>query len=149
MARVLFYHLTASAAAETARGLLARACQQGWRVMVRGTDRAALEALDAALWLGPDEGFLPHGLQGGPHDAGQPILLGTGAIGNGAQALMLVDGATTDAAEAACLDRVWILFDGTDEAAVAAARAQWTALTAGGQAAEYWSEESGRWAKRA
>jgi DNA polymerase-3 subunit chi len=116
--------------------------------MLRGTDQAALEALDTALWLQPEDGFLPHGLAGGPQDADQPILLGLGAIGNGAQALMLLDGALTTADEAAALQRVWVLFDGGDEAAVARARGLWTALTGAGLAAQYWSEETGRWEKK-
>ncbi len=111
----MFYHLTRSSAEDTLRLLLPRALGQGWRVMLRGTDRVRLEALDLALWRVPEEGFLPHGMEGGPHDAVQPVLLGTGAIGNGAQALMLLDGAETQAAEAAPLERVWILFDGLDE----------------------------------
>ena len=149
MGTVLFYHLTRSAVAETAGLLLPRALAQGWRVMLRGTDRARLEALDARLWQGRDEDFLPHGLDGGPHDAVQPILLGTGAAVNGPQALMLCDGAVCSDAEARAMERVWVLFDGTDPAAVEAARAQWRQVTGWGVAAQYWSEESGRWEKKA
>ena len=47
------------------------------------------------------------------------------------------------------LDRVCILFDGNDPDAVQTARGQWKALTAAGCAAQYWSEESGRWEKKA
>ena len=65
-----------------------------------------------------------------------------------ARALMLVDGAETDPAEAADLERVWVLFDGYDDAALTRARGLWTQLTAAGLAAQYWSEESGRWEKK-
>lgn len=149
MGVVMFYHLTRSAAEDTLRLLLPRALAQGWRAMLRGTDRMRLEALDLALWREPEDSFLPHGLEGGPRDAAQPVLLGTGAIGNGAQVLALLDGAETTPAEAAPLERVWILFDGLDEAQLAQARGQWKALTAAGLAAQYWSEESGRWEKKA
>ena len=145
----MFYHLTASPAEETAGLLLGRALGAGWRVMLRGTDRARLDDLDARLWQGPADAFLPHGLEGGPHDADQPVLLGLGAIGNDAHALMLMDGASVDSSEAEGLERVWILFDGNDQASVAAARVQWKALTGAGLAAQYWSEESGRWEKKA
>ena len=91
---------------------------------------------------------MPHGLQGGAQDSDQPILLGTGAIGNAAQALMLVDGAETTPEEAKDLERVWVLFDGYDEAALNAARGLWTRLTAAGLAAQYWSEETGRCEKK-
>jgi DNA polymerase-3 subunit chi len=148
MGVVMFYHLTASRAEDTARNLLMRSAQAGWRVMLRGTDQKRLEWLDGFLWQGPEDGFLPHGLEGGPHDAHQPILLGRGAIGNAAQALMAMDGAQVDPVEAAGLERVFILFDGQDAAAVNAARDQWKAITAAGLAAQYWSEESGRWEKK-
>lgn len=149
MGVVMFYHLTTSGMEDTARTLLGRSLQAGWRVMLRGTDIARLERLDGVLWQGPEDGFLPHGLEGGPHDARQPVLLGIGAIGNDAQALMAVDGAEVAADEAAALERVFILFDGRDQAAVATARVQWKALTGAGLAAQYWSEESGRWEKKA
>ena len=145
----MFYHLTRSPVEETAGLLLGKALAAGWRVMLRGTDPARLEALDAKLWLGPEEGFLPHGLAGGAHDPDQPILLGTGPITNGAHCLMLVDGADVEHAEIDALERVWALFDGLDEAALARARSQWKALTGAGARAQYWSEESGRWEKKA
>jgi DNA polymerase-3 subunit chi len=145
----MFYHLTRSGAEATLQTLLPRAMAAGWRVMIRGRDRAALERLDARLWLDPEDGFLPHGLEGGPHDADQPVLLGQGIAVNGARALALVDGADVTADEARGLERVWTIFDGGDPAAVAQARGLWTRLTVAGVSAQYWSEESGRWEKQA
>lgn len=149
MGVVMFYHLMRSTPEETLSMLLPRALGQGWNVMVRGTDRAALERLDARLWLYEAQAFLPHGMEGGPHDARQPVLIGQGRIGNGAQGLFLIDGAETTAEEARPLERVWLLFDGQDGAQLAAARVKWKALTDAGLAAQYWSEESGRWEKKA
>lgn len=108
-----------------------------------------MEWLDDRLWLGADDGFLPHGLAGGPHDRAQPILLTTGAAANDPACLMAVDGAEVAPDEVARMERVCILFDGNDEAALNRARAQWKALTEAGCAAQYWSEESGRWEKKA
>jgi DNA polymerase III subunit chi len=150
MGTVLFYHLTESPAAATLAQLLPRALGQGWRAMVRGTDPAVLDHLDASLWLsGGDESFLPHGRQGGPQDADQPVLLGTGAAVNGAKVLALIDGAGADDAEIAAMERVWVLFDGNDDQRLQAARAQWKAMADAGHAAQYWSEASGRWEKKA
>ncbi|MDZ4134500.1 MAG: DNA polymerase III subunit chi, partial [Paracoccaceae bacterium] len=118
-------------------------------VMLRGADRPRLEWLDARLWLHPEDSFLPHGLEGGASDADQPILLGQGPISNAAQALMVIDGAGVTVAEAEGLERVWVLFDGNDTAAVQGARVQWKALTGAGLAAQYWSEEDGKWEKKA
>lgn len=149
MGVVMFYHLTRSAADETLSMLLPRAMGQGWRVMIRGTDRAALERLDARLWLDEGQTFLPHGMEGGRHDAAQPVLLGVGPIVNAAQGLFLIDGAETTPEEARPLERVWLLFDGADGAQLSAARAKWKTLTEAGLPAQYWSEEGGRWEKKA
>lgn len=142
---VLFYHITQSSVEVTARTLLEKALGAGWRVMLRGGDAARLDWLDQWLWLNPEDGFLPHALAGGPQDADQPVLLGTGPIVNDAKGLMLVDGAVPLPGEAAALERVWVLFDGQDEAAVNAARGLWKAIVAENLPAQYWSEETGRW----
>jgi DNA polymerase-3 subunit chi len=150
MGTVMFFHLMQSAPADTLSINAPRALVQGWRVLVRGTDPAALDRLDAALWLkGGDESFLPHGQEGGPHDADQPVLLGQGGPVNSAKVLALVDGADASDAEISAMERVWVLFDGNDTDRLQAARGQWKAMTGAGHAAQYWSEESGRWEKKA
>ena len=148
MGAAYFYHLTAQSLEQALPMLLGKARGAGWRVEVRGTDRAAMEALDAALWLGPEEAFLPHGLAGGDHDGDQPILLTTGAAGDFA-CIMAVHGADVSPEEVAAAERVCVIFDGQDGAAVAHARVQWKALTSAGCAAQYWSQDSGRWEKKA
>jgi DNA polymerase III subunit chi len=149
MGTAMFYHLTRSPVEATLAMLLPKSLAQGWHVVVRGTDAARMDWLDQKLWLGPEEGFLPHGVAGGPHDADQPILLTTGADApNGAQCLMAVDGASVAPDECAGLERVCVLFDSNDETALGKARAQWAALTSAGVAAQYWSEDGGRWAMK-
>ena len=150
MGAAYFYHLTRRPLEATLPMLLGKAREAGWRVVVRGRDANHLAWLDEKLWLGPEDDFLPHGLAGGPHDAAQPILLTTGrARPNDAACLMAVDGAEVGADEVQTLDRTCILFDGNDDAAVQAARVQWKTLTSAGCSAQYWSEESGRWQKKA
>ena len=65
------------------------------------------------------------------------------------QALVTLDGADVAPAEAHSVERLCVVFDGMDEAAVVRARDQWRGLTGAGVAAEYWSRESGRWECRA
>lgn len=150
MGAAYFYHLTQRPLVDTLRMLLEKSLANGWRVAVRGPSQEALEALDAALWLGPTDSFLPHGLGGGAQDAAQPVLLTTQAAQpNGAVCVMSVQGAEISAEEVAQLERVCILFDGHDAAALAHARSQWKTLTGAGASAQYWSEESGRWEKKA
>lgn len=150
MGAVYFYHLTQQPLEQTLPVLLGKARQAGWAVVVRGTDASRMRWLDERLWLGADDGFLPHGLAGGAHDAEQPILLSAeGGIGNAAECVMSVDGADVEVGEVNDLARVCILFDGNDPEAVQRARVQWKTLTDAGCSAQYWSEESGRWEKKA
>lgn len=150
MGAAYFYHLIRQPMEAALPQLIERARAQGWGIVVRGTDPARMEWLDQKLWLGPEEQFLPHGLAGGPHDALQPVLLTTdSAAPIRAACLMAVDGADVSADETVRYERTCILFDGGDEAALNRARGQWKALTDAGVPAQYWSDESGRWEKKA
>lgn len=150
MGEVYFYHLTRRPLEAALSMLLDRSLAAGWRVCVRGTDARRMAWLDEKLWLGPEDGFLPHGLAGGAHDGMQPVLLTSERQEVADRAcLMSVDGAEVGAEEVAALERVCVLFDGRDEAALNQARGQWKALTGAGCKAQYWSEDSGRWEKKA
>ncbi|MEL6510932.1 MAG: DNA polymerase III subunit chi [Pseudomonadota bacterium] len=150
MGAAYFYHLTQTPLEQTLPTLLEKCRGAGWRVAVRGTDAARLDWLDEKLWLIGDGSFLPHGRAGGSHDADQPILLTDQAVAaNDPACVMCVDGAEISQAEVTALERVCILFDGNDETAVQAARVQWKALTDAGCSAQYWSQETGRWEKKA
>ncbi len=143
---VYFYHLTDTGLERTLQMLLTRALAQRWRVEVRGTQAARMDQLDQALWLGAEDGFLPHGRAGGAHDALQPVILTHDGAGvSGCTCLMAVDGADVAVPEAAAAARICILFDGQDEAAKARARDQWRALTGAGLGAKYWAQEDGGW----
>jgi DNA polymerase-3 subunit chi len=145
-----FYHLTQAPLDVTLPRLLGKARQAGWRIVVRGTQFDRMAQLDEKLWMQGDDSFLAHGLAGGPHDALQPILLTTDvAVPNDAGCIMSVDGAVVSTQEVKESERVCILFDGFDQEAVQYARTQWKSLTDAGCAAQYWSEESGNWEKKA
>ncbi|SES88419.1 DNA polymerase III subunit chi [Paracoccus homiensis] len=148
MGNALFYHLTRSPAEQLLPVLIGKSLQAGWRVELRGADPTRMQRLDDHLWRG--EGFLPHGLAGGPHDPRQPVLLTVAgqAAANTPSCLMALDGVQVDPAECTDLERCCIIFDGGDQAATARARDQWKALTGAGVTAEYWSEESGRWERK-
>ena len=146
---VWFYHLERSEADEVLPPLLDRTLARGWRALVRGTDAGRLAALDLKLWTVRPDLVTPHGLASEPHPERQPVLLTTGDENpNGAEALFLVDGA--EAGPLNGLARVLDLFDGRDDAAVAAARERWRRLKAAGAVLSYWTQtEVGRWEKRA
>lgn len=150
MGAAFFYHLTDASLEQTLPMLLEKSRAAGWIVEVRGTDKDAMERLDKALWAGPPDRFLPHGLAGRDYDADQPILLTIGgAQANAASCVMSVHGAEVSAPEVQAAERVCILFDGHDDAALARARTQWKTLTDAGCSAQYWSQDSGRWEKKA
>lgn len=105
-------------------------------------------ALDRALWTCTHPVWLPHGGPGQGDADLQPIWLADNdSAPNGARFLFLV----ADAASARLDDfaRVFDLFDGTDETAVAAARERWRVAKAAGHALTYWQQnDRGGWQKR-
>lgn len=149
MGQALFYHLLGESPEGLVQSLTAKARSAGWRVELRGTSFEAMSRMDDLMWQ--NDGFLPHGRAGGPHDARQPVLLtlaGEGAA-NRPACLITLDGAAVAPEECAVMERVCIVFDGNDAAAVDHAREQWRQLKGAGVAAEYWAREDGRWQRKA
>ena len=144
---VWFYHLERSPLEAVLPELLEKTLGRGWKALVRGGDPRRIEALDQHLWTYREDSFLPHGLAEEPLAAHQPILLTTGQENlNAAEALFLVDGAEPGALDGYA--RAMVLFDGRDEAALATARAQWSALKATGAAMSYWRQQGRGWEKQ-
>ncbi len=151
MGEVHFYHLTRQRVEEALPLLLRRALGEGWRIAVRGRDIERLRFLDEKLWLGPQEGFLPHGLAGGAHDARQPVLLVPegDAAANRPDCLMALDGADVLAEEASELRRACVVFDAGEADQLGAARTLWSRLADARVPIRYWSQESGAWRSEA
>lgn len=150
MGEAYFYHLTRSTPEATVLTLATKSLAAGWRVAVRARTDGLLDRLDDLLWLRPEDGFLPHGRAGGTHDAHQPVLLTTSRqVPNNAACVIALEGAEVMPEEVQAQARVCILFDGNDEASLSLARSQWSALTGAGCGAQYWSEDSGKWQKKA
>lgn len=147
MAQVGFYHLTRTGLEAALPALLGRTLAAGERAVVRGTDPARIEALDAALWRAPSPDWLPHGTRAMGFGADQPVwLTADDDVPNGARYLFLVDGAEADPAG---FERVFDLFDGNDPEAVAAARRRWAAAKAAGHGLTYWRQDEAGWTKQA
>lgn len=148
MSEIGFYHLTRTPLAAALPKLLGRVLAQNGRAVVRVGDAERLESLDAALWLSADPDWLPHGSPRTGHAAMQPIWLTTeDEAPNEARFLFLVDGA--ESARLDRYDRVFDLFDGGDEAAVAAARRRWSAAKAAGHSLTYWQQGPRGWERKA
>jgi DNA polymerase-3 subunit chi len=147
MTEVGFYHLRTTPLERALPQLLERALAAGHRIVVLAGSEERVAALDTLLWTYSDEGFLPHGTARDGNAARQPVWL-TAAVENpnAASMLVLLDGM------GAALDgfrRVCDMFDGNDEAAVAAARERWRAAKAAGHALTYWQQTPSGWEKRA
>lgn len=149
MTEVLFYHLERQPLERVLPLLLEKSLARGWRAVVQASSEERVAALDATLWTYRDEAFLPHGTSGDGHAGMQPVFLTAGDDNpNRADVRFLVDGA--EASDTAGYRRIVCLFDGSDEAALAAARGQWKAMQAEGHEVTYWQQdESGRWVKKA
>jgi DNA polymerase-3 subunit chi len=150
MTEVLFYHLQGQKLEGVLPTLLERSVERGWRVVVQGSSEERMDALDSHLWVYSDDSFLPHGTWRETEAAEQPVVLTvTDANPNAATVRFLIDGAPVPA-DAESYQRLVLMFDGDDEEAVAAARAQWTDVKSKGFEATYWQpDDSGRWVKRA
>jgi DNA polymerase-3 subunit chi len=147
MARIGFYHLTRTGPEAALPKLLGRVLAEGGRAMVLSCEAERIAALDASLWVCGDPDWLPHGTPASGNADLQPIWLTTedGAAPNGARFLFLLDGAESAALDA--FDRVFDLFDGRDENAVAAARRRWVAAKAAGHDLTYWKQTARGWEK--
>ena len=146
---VWFYHLERTSLDQALPELLEKTLARGWKALVRSTQRERVEHLDGWLWTYRDDSFLPHGVADEPLAEHQPVLITTGMENaNGADALFLIDDA--EPGNVASYARCVLLFDGRDEAAVAAARARWSAFRQAGAAVSYWKQGGeGGWRKEA
>jgi DNA polymerase-3 subunit chi len=126
--------------------LLEKTLGRGWKAIVRTGQPDRIEHLDSWLWTYRDESFLPHAPAAEPGAARQPILLTADFENpNGAEALFLIDGA--EPGELSAYARCLVLFDGADDAQVAAARGQWKAIKSDGFAVSYWKQQARGWEK--
>ena len=114
------------------------------RLIVVGSDEAALARLNRMLWDQGPTSFLPHALAGGADDARQPILLTTSPDApNLARNILIADGEWREAA--LDYDRAFHLFD---DGTIEQARLAWKLLSGReGVERRYWRYEDGRWTR--
>lgn len=147
LAEIGFYHLTRTGPDQVLPQLLGRTLEIGERAVVLCGSEERVAALDDALWRCPEPAWLPHGTARSGHAALQPIWITVAdEAPNGARFLFLIDGV-----QSARLDgfaRVFDLFDGGSEAALAAARQRWTAARAAGHALTYWQQGPRGWDRK-
>jgi DNA polymerase-3 subunit chi len=148
----LFYHLERQGLHDVLPRLLELSLQRDWRCVVKSAVAEGLEGLSAHLWSYKEHSFLAHARKGdaqmAEHAAIQPIwLTDSDECPNAAHVLFLIDGAVVEATSA--YQRVVYIFDGQDEAALAAARGFWKKISQAGATPTYWQQnEGGAWEKR-
>lgn len=145
MTQVGFYHLTRTSPDQALPELLGRTLAAGQRAVVRCGSEARVGAVDRALWAAARPDWLPHGTARTGHAALQPIwITAEDDCPNGARFVFLLDGAETSLGT---WERVFDLFDGNDEAGLAAARQRWVAAKARGHELAYWKQTERGWQK--
>lgn len=148
-----FYQLLHQPLESALPKLLEKARERGWKAVVEMPGAERLRALDDALWTYWAEGFLAHGVEGDADAALQPIYLASTAENpNAADIRFFVAGAPIDPAalDVACgYKRLALIFDGRDDEALAAARAQWRDFKPSGSVMSYYEQrENGGWEKK-
>lgn len=151
MSRVDFYHLQSQPLEAVLPKLLEKAYATGKSTLLRiGTDER-VEFLNGILWTYSDQSFLPHGSRKDGNAELQPIWLTSGTDNpNMSSLLFLVDGAKAAADELEKFSRVFNLFDGHSEEALAQARTFWKEVKAAGHECHYWQQDTnGSWKEKA
>jgi DNA polymerase-3 subunit chi len=152
LSEVLFYHLERRGLDEVLPGLIEKTLERGWRALIRAESAERADAIDTRLWTYSD-GFLPHAQLGDGEAVRQPVLI-TVEEGNpnAANVLFLVGGTSPpewSGAAAKAFNRIVVLFDGRDPAALERARAAWKDAKAANLDVTYWKESSfGKWEKQ-
>ena len=142
----LFYGLRGTSLEGPLRELLQKSLERGWRVVVRAGSAERVEALNDALWLGPEQYFIPHGSGADGFGSRQPVYLTDGDENpNGARVLFLLEGVLGDVSG---YERCVSLFDGGDSETLSLVGEQERVLGDLGYSIQRWERGEGGWEKR-
>ena len=149
MAEVWFYHLEKQPLQHVLPRIVAGALARKWPMVIETAMPERVAKLSEILWASEDVAFLPHGFAGEPTPERQPVWITHSAENpNAAQVRVFLDGAKPS--DISNLTRAVVMFDGNDEAAIEAARAEWKTQKAAGHDISYWKQdETGKWINQA
>jgi DNA polymerase III subunit chi len=149
MTEVWFFHLDKQPLEHVLPRIVGSSLNRGWRMVIETAVPERISKLSEMLWASEDVSFLPHGYEGEPTPNCQPVWLTASAENpNNAQVRVLLDGAVP--ADISNLTRAVLMFDGNDEQAIEAARAEWKTQKAAGHDISYWKQdENGKWINQA
>lgn len=151
MARVDFYHLQKTVLEDMLPKLLLKAYATGKHIKVKVGTEERVEFLNSQLWTFSDTSFLPHGSKKDGFAEQQPIWLAADAENpNNADFLVLVDGAEESSETIQNYERVFNVFDGNSQEALAQARRLWKEYKNAGFEVYYWQQdENNVWMQKA
>jgi DNA polymerase-3 subunit chi len=149
MPELWFYHLERESALTLLPQLLRRGLERSLRLCVETITLELATHWSDHLWAHEDASFLPHGVEGDKRSANQPIwLTNRNANPNGSTFRFFVDGAIPSAqwlADEAALRRASVLFEGTNEQSLQAARFLWREARNAGIIVRYQRQNGGQW----
>ncbi len=149
MTEVRFYHLQRRTLDQALPPLLEKVLERGMRAVVMASSEERLEMFNQVLWSWDPASFLPHGSRKDGFAAEQPVWLTLQPENpNGAQVLVLTDGASGGDPSFPGFATVCDLFDGNDGEAVAAARERWRQGKAAGHQMTYWQQSATGWERK-
>lgn len=151
MARVDFYHLQKTVLEDMLPKLLLKAYATGKHIKVKVGTEERVEFLNSQLWTFSDTSFLPHGSKKDGFAEQQPIWLAADAENpNNADFLVLVDGAEEPSETIQNYERVFNVFDGNSQEALAQARRLWKEYKNAGFEVYYWQQDDNNvWMQKA
>lgn len=148
MADIGFYHLTRTPLERALPQLMQKVVDSGARAVIRTGPGGRAEDVSLMLWTADPASFLPNGTERDGDAAEQPLWITPGEENpNGAEILVLVDGAEAFGLDSfrRCLD----IFDGRDDASLAAARERWVRCRDAGHDLTYWQQgQRGGWERK-
>lgn len=150
MSRVDFYHLQNQSLENVLPKLLEKAYETGKKIKIKIGNEERIEFINSLLWTYDDQSFIPHGSKKDGFAELQPIWLSASDDNpNNAEMLFLVDGAKASLELVNGFERVFNIFDGNSEAAVAEARSFWKELKTSDAEIFYWQQDdAGRWKQK-
>ena len=145
---VLFYHLQRQSLEAVLPQLLEKTLERDWSAVIQLGEAGDISSIDEHLWTYRDDSFLPHACELDGDMSVQPIYLTCGNENpNNANVRFFVFGA--EPVDIDGYERIVILFDGQDKAAVSQSRHFWKNLKNKGANLTYWQQsDDGRWEKQ-
>ena len=140
-----FYQLTKTSVEIALPKLLNLTLESGKRGLVRLVSDSILSDLDDLLWTYDNYSWLPHGSKEDKYSNFNPIWITTDPENpNKSEFVFMLDGYEPN--ELVGFERCFDLFDGNDQASVAAARERWKILKGLGHDLHYWQQsDEGKW----